>query len=175
MVEEKIDIGRVVAPHGVKGEFRISPLTDFPDRFSSMETLRLYDDKGFRLELPISSVRIRPDKGDILVRSDKISDREGAESIRGLWVRIDKDERVPLPEGDFWVDDLIGMMVVDGGSGTVLGEICDVMVTGGADVYSVRRPDGRIFMVPAAANYVSSVDLEASLMVVKGVQELMDL
>lgn len=67
------------------------------------------------------------------------------------------------------------MKVLDRESGESLGEISDVMVTGGADVYLIGRPDGRAFMVPAVADYVFSVDVETSIMVVQGVQELMDL
>jgi len=174
--EDLVDIGRIIAPHGVKGEFRISPLTDFPDRFLSMEILRLYDDAGsFRMEIPLSSVRIRPDKGDVLVRSEKIGDRDSAESLKGLLVKVRSDERVSLSEDEYWIDDLIGMKVLDRESGESLGEISDVMVTGGADVYLIGRPDGRAFMVPAVADYVFSVDVETSIMVVQGVQELMDL
>lgn len=174
--EDLIDIGRIVSPHGVKGEFRISPLTDFPDRFSAMETLQLYDEGGsFRMELPISSVRIRPDKGDILIRSEKITDRGLVESIKGLLVKIPVEERMPLSEDEYWVDDLLGMTVIDRVSGDSLGEICDVMRTGGSDVYSVKRADGGIFMVPAVADYVFSVDVEGAVMVVQGIQELMDL
>lgn len=174
--EDLVDIGRVVAPHGVKGEFRISPLTDFPERFRSMETLRLYDDSGnFRMELPISSVRIRPDKGDVLIRSERASDRDFAESLKGLLVKVHLDERFSLSEDEYWIDDLIGMAVVDRVSGNSLGEICDVLVTGGSDVYAIRQPNGRTFMVPAVADYVFSVDVEASVMVVQGVQELMEL
>lgn len=175
-VEDLVDIGRIVAPHGVKGEFRIAPLTDFPDRFLSMKTLRLYDDGGiFQSEIPISSVRIRPDKGDVLARSVKICDRDLAESLKGLLVKVRRDELVPLPEGEYWIDDLIGMKVLDRESGDTVGEILDVMVTGGADVYLIGRPDGRTFMVPAVADYVFSVDVDGSKMVVQEVQELMDL
>lgn len=174
-MEDLVDIGRIIAPHGVKGEFRISPLTDFPDRFLAMKTLRLYDDGSFRMELPVSSVRIRPDKGDILVRSDKVCNRDLAESLKGLLVKVRSDERVPLSEDEYWIDDLIGMKVLDRGSGDLLGEIRDVMVTGGADVYLIGRPDGRTFMVPAVADYVFSVDVESSVVVVQGIQELMDL
>lgn len=171
-----IDIGRIVASHGVRGEFRISPLTDFPERFSDMKTLRLFDGSGsFRLELRIESVRIRPDNGDILVRAEGISDRNQADGLRGLFVKIRSDERVDLQDDEYWIDDLLGLSIVEQETGKKIGVLCEVTSTGGGDIYSVKLSCGRVFMVPAVREYILSVDVSGGVMTVKGVRELMAL
>lgn len=171
-----IDIGRIVAPHGVKGEFRIAPMTDFPERFLDMKSLSLYDGKSlFRRELEIESIRIRPDKKDILVKTLEIENRTQAEDLRGLFVKIPPDQRVELDDDEFWIDDLMGLSVVESETGREIGVLCDVMSTGGGDVYSVRPSSGKVFMIPAARKYVLSVDIKKGVMTVQAVRELMNL
>ncbi|MEA3284555.1 MAG: ribosome maturation factor RimM [Synergistota bacterium] len=174
--DDLVEVGKIIAPHGVKGEFKVFPLTDFPDRFESMDELDLYDGKGrFVKTVPISSVRFRPDKGEVMITSPKIRDRDEAEALRGMLVKVSKDQRRDLPEGEYWIDDLIGLSVIDEGSGESIGTLCDVMVTGGSDVYAVKRPDGRDMMIPAVGVYVSSVDIASGVLKVKNIEGLRDL
>lgn len=176
MGQKLIDIGCVTAPHGVKGEFRVNPLTDFPNRFLDMKTLCLYDKKSvLKAELVIETVRIRPDKGDVLIKASGIDGRDQADSLKGLFIKIPKDQRVELEENEYWIDDLIGLKVLEAESGQETGVICGVLSAGGCDVYSVKSQNGKVFMIPAVSKYVLSVDLEAGVVTVQSIRELMDL
>ncbi len=171
-----VDVGRIGSAHGVRGEFRVIPLTDFPERFKTMEALDLYDTSGaFARRVSVSTVRFRPDKGDVLVASGDVPDRDQAQALRGMIVKVSKADRPKLPQGEYWIDDLIGLSVVEEESGLVVGELVDVLVTGASDVYMVRRPDGADFGIPVVRQYVSSVDLAAKTVTVRQVRELMDL
>lgn len=176
MDDGRIEIGRVTAPHGVRGEFRVALFTDFPERFESMEVLHLYDASGtLRRTLTVSGARIRQEKNEVLIRAEEISDRDEAEALRGLSIRIAPEERVDLPDGEFWIDDLIGLSVVDEDGDKPLGTVTDVMVTGGADVYMVTTPEGALRAVPAVRRYVVSVDLDGGTIVVRDVEDLWNL
>ncbi|HOM98505.1 MAG TPA: ribosome maturation factor RimM, partial [Acetomicrobium sp.] len=90
-------------------------------------------------------------------------DREGAESLRGGLIMITREERVELPEGCYWLDDLLGLVVVDVESGDPLGTLVEIMPTGSNDVYVVEAQDGKKRMLPAISEVIKEINLEEGL------------
>lgn len=163
-VKELVTIGRIVGAHGIKGEFRLLPLTDFPDRFNGMDHLDVYRPNGsFWCRLTINSLREHVGKKQFIVGVDEIADREGAESLRGGLIMITREERVELPEGCYWLDDLLGLVVVDVESGDPLGTLVEIMPTGSNDVYVVEAQDGKTHMLPAISEVIKEINLEEGL------------
>ena len=169
-VEGKISIGYVCAAHGVKGEVRIVPLTDFPERFERMDALDLYLNGTLVRRLNVSRVRKHESKGEFIIESD-VTDRSEAEQLVGTAVLIDSQDRVPLPEGSFWVDDLIGLSVVDR-EGKVLGIVEDLFSTGGKDVYEVRDGNGKLRYIPAVEDFIKEIDPASGRIVVELIEGL---
>ena len=110
----------------------------------------------------------------MLVRAENVNTREEAEALRGLIIKIKKEERVSLPEGHYWIDDLIGLSVKDSETLEELGHIKDVFVTGGVDVFLVETSVGEEKMIPAAKEMISSIDLEKQEMLVSLLEGLWD-
>jgi RimM protein, required for 16S rRNA processing len=75
-------------------------------------------------------------------------------------VEIFPEERYPLEEGAFWVDDLIGMTVVDHSTGDVLGTVSEVFPAGENDLYVVRDEAGTDHFIPAVREFIAGVDLD---------------
>jgi len=168
-------VGKIVGAHGIKGEFKILPLTDFPERFKTMDEIKLYGALGsHKLTLRLLSVRFQVDKGLILAKAEDVNTREEAEALRGLLIKIKKEERVALPEGHYWIDDLIGLSVKDGETLEELGRIKDVLVTGGVDVFLVETPLGEERMIPAAKEMIDLIDLENNQILVSLLEGLWD-
>jgi len=157
LTDGKISIGYVSAAHGVKGEVRIAPLTDFPERFDHMDVLSLYLNEELVRNLKVLRVRRHEGKGELIIESD-IQDRSEAELLVGASVLIDPEDRVPLPEGSFWVDDLIGLQVVDN-DGKVLGVVDNIISTGGKEVYEIKDESGKRHYVPAVEDFVKEIDI----------------
>ncbi len=173
---ELVTVGRIAGAHGVGGEFRIVPLTDFPARFEQMERLELYSpDGGHKMSLEILSIRFHEGKGQYLAKAARIVDRNGAEAIKGLLVRIPPEDRVPLPDDGFWVDDIIGLSVKEEESGETLGSVIEVFRTGGNDIYVVETPEGSKKMLPAVREVVRLVDLDRGIISVRLLEGLWDL
>jgi len=172
---EMIAIGRVCGGHGLNGELRVLPLTDFPERFLEMERLRLFhpDGKEWR-ELRPTHFRFLEGKGLLLVTTAEVVDRTGADLLRGALVKVTAEERIPLPEGRFWIDDLMGLQVKDETTGELLGVIEEVLQTGSNDCYMVRTPEGKLKALPAIRQVVRKVDLEARVMDVSLMEGLWD-
>lgn len=171
---ERIAVGRIVGAHGVKGVIRVHPLTDYPERFLDMRELYVERaGKPHRL-LEVLDVAPHAGKGQFLFTVAGVTDRDAAEALNGWVVTVAPDERVELPEGEYWIDSLIGLAVFDADSGERLGEVEDVLATGSNDVYQVRTPEGSLKMVPAIADVVREIDLESGTMKIFVMEGLWD-
>src|SRR5690554_3841069 len=139
-MDELVSIGEVTAPHGVRGEVRVLPLTDFPRRFQGLA--RVFVRRRHETAPEERAVeRTRFHKGFVIVKLEGVDDRDAAETLRGALLQVGRDQVHPLPEGQYYVFDIVGMHVVDE-DGRDLGVVRDVLFTGANDVYVVEKPDG---------------------------------
>lgn len=152
-------IGRIVRPHGIKGQVLVALQTDDVQRFNHLERIFLGD-----TALPIGVQAVRPHKGGVILTLHGITTRNQAEPLRGQWVKIPADEAITLDEDEFFVFQIVGLTVLTPG-GTVIGQVEDVLFTGANDVYVVRTPHGEL-LLPAIADVVHRVDLAAGQIVV---------
>jgi len=146
-------IGQIVKPQGVRGEIKVLPMTDDPERYLDLEYVFL-DEKG-ETQLEVTGARIR--EGFAYITLDGITDRDQVERMRNMFLYIDRANAAPLPEGRYYVADLIGMQVSDD-KGNELGKLVDVMQAGGNDVYEVKGK--RVFRFPAIKKVLKNVDIE---------------
>jgi 16S rRNA processing protein RimM len=137
---KRVALAAVAGAHGIKGELRLKLFSD------SVESLarhsRLY--VGGR-ELALKDVK---DGGKTAIaRFEGISDRTGAEALRGQLVEIDRDELPPLGDGEYYHADLVGLPCHDEG-GNVVGVVAGVENFGAGDLLEVERPDGKRSLIP---------------------------
>ena len=157
--KDRVVIGRVGAPHGVHGELRVFPLTDFPERFRDMD--RVYAGEDL---LPIAGVRYQNEK--ILLRFTGFDSREKAAALTGRFLSVDRADAVPLEEGEYYTFDIIGLAVRDE-AGQDLGTVTEVLQTGSNDVYVVsKKGQAAQTLVPALKSVVREIDLDVGQMVV---------
>ena len=157
-----VAIGYIIRPHGVRGEIAVQVLTDFPERFDTLEVVYLGDELEAKAWQVIA---IRWHKDHVLLTLRGCEDRTAADKLRGLLVQIPIEEVMPLPEGEYYTHELIGLDVVTV-DGEDLGPISDVLSTNANDVYVVVGPRGRI-LLPAIADVVERIDLAVGQMVVR--------
>ena len=110
-------------------------------------------------------VSARWQKGMVYLRLAGIEDREGAAELRGRLLAIPESELEPLPEGQYYRFQLIGLAVISTG-GEELGSVSDVLSTGANDVYVVRGDRGEL-LLPATDEVVREIDLESGRMLVE--------
>jgi 16S rRNA processing protein RimM len=161
-----ITIGKIVAPHGVRGDVRIFPLTDFPERFHELKTVYV-DDVG---QLKLESAR--PHKKFILLKFTGIDTMNEAAPLSSKLIKIRREDVVKLPEGQYYIFDIIGLNVFNE-QGELLGVITDVLQPGSNDVYVVEQQDKKELLVPAIKDVVKQIDIAGKKMLVK-LQEEMD-
>jgi len=154
-------IGRIVGPHGIRGEVKVMPMTDFPERFQV--GAHVYVGKEPNVSAA-EIIAVRSHKGMWLVKLDTTPDRNAAELLRDQFLLISETEAMALSEHENYVHDLIGMSVMTT-ENEALGRITEVLFTAANDVYVVRGDDGEL-LLPALRSVVVSVDVPARLMIV---------
>ena len=163
MLSEYLMIGEITKPQGVRGEVKVRPCTCDPERFEGLETVYVEKDGGYA---PLSIRVNRLGADAVFMNVEGVSDRDGAEKLRGTRLYIDRAHAVPLDEDTTFLCDLYGLRgLVD--DGRDLGELAEVMQPGGNDVYVFRGPLGEV-LVPALKSVVLKVDLEAGEMRLDG-------
>ena len=163
-----LEAGRVVGTHGVRGELRVEPWCDsarFLTGFSEF-----YWDGGKEKVKVVSS---RPHKNLLLLKLEGIDTVEQGDALRGRVLFLNRKD-VKLPEGRFFVQDLIGLSAVDADDGRVYGKVTDVFPTGSNDVYQVTDEDGKNYLVPAIQDVVVRVDVDAGVMELRPMRGIFD-
>jgi 16S rRNA processing protein RimM len=153
-----VAVGRVLRPWGIAGYLKVLPLTDFPDRFTPGNRVWL---RGRQHTIQ----RARWQKGHVYLRLDGIDDAAEAEQLRGALLEVPEEELRPLPPGEYYHFQIVGLAVYST-EGECLGEVKEILTTGGNDVYVVRD-DGREILVPAIDDVVKDIDLDAGRMTVE--------
>lgn len=156
-----VTIGRIAAPHGVRGEVRVRPETDFPERFAGLR--RAFLVRGGRAE-PVVVTGARAHGEAVLLTLDGVGDRAAAEALRGAALAVARDAVVPLGPDAFYVFEIVGLRVRTE-DGRPLGAVAEVMRGPAHDVYVVRGPAGEV-LIPAVRAVVRWVDRAAGELVV---------
>ena len=147
-------IGRILGVHGIKGEIKVLPLTDDPERFFDLETIKISKDKTW-VDYTITGQRIH--KNNVIIFLDGIKTRNDAETLMGQLIAIDRELAVDLNEDEYFIEDLLGFTVYNGDE--VLGKLTDIMQTGGIDVYIITGGK-KTYCIPARKIYFEDFDLE---------------
>jgi len=167
---EHLEVGKIVNTHGVKGEVKVIPLTDNPERFKQLEWV--YIDKNPVLErYNIGGIKFH--KGFVIVKLKEINYMNEAETLKGLYMKVDRENAVKLPEDSFFICDLIGCEVFEE-KGSRLGILKDVLRTGSNDVFAVSEEGKKEILIPALKSVVKSVSIEDKKMVVALPEGLLD-
>ena len=152
-----VAVGRVVAPHGLRGEIRVEPLTAQSEHFAAGRTLWI-EETAHEVEAS------RRQRGFVLLRLSGVASIEAAEALRGSLLSLPESELAPLPEGEYYAYQIIGLEVYDG-DGARLGKVVGLFPTGSNDVYVVDGPRGEL-LLPAIDDVILEVDVPGGKMVV---------
>ncbi|HUP16663.1 MAG TPA: ribosome maturation factor RimM [Acidimicrobiia bacterium] len=163
---ERVTVGTVGKPHGLNGTVVIHPETDNPARFERGQQVR--DDTGRLLTID----RCQSSQAVLLVSFAEVSDREGAETLRGATLSIDPLERRTLSADEFWPEDLIGLEARDP-TGNVIGSIRAVDADSPQGRLTIATPRGD-FIVPLVNALVPEVNLVGGYLVVQPIEGLLE-
>ena len=164
-----VSIGKVGRPWGCYGEVKILPLTDHPERFQTLTRVYLIGSSGKPNPMDVSGIKVR--SGSLYLKLAGVDSPEAARQFTGHHLCVTEEERIALPEGEFFHSDLIGLEVATE-DGEVLGRLEEIIPTGAHDVYLIKGE--REYLVPAVESFIVKVDLEAGQMVIHAMEGLLD-
>lgn len=165
MSDKMIVIGKIGAPQGVRGEVRLIPMTEFPERFKTLK-IAMFDDGT---SLQVESVRYH--QQFVLLKFKGLDDRNAIEHLKNKLIQIEPKDLMPLPEGHYHIFDIIGLSVYNEQE-EYLGKISDVLQTGSNDVYVVEQKEKQPLLIPGLKTVVLTIDIAAGKMIVKLQEEL---
>jgi len=159
-----VAVGRVLAPWSLRGDVKVQPLTDFPERFAA---------GGHVCAAGVSYVieRCRWQRGHVFLKLAGIDSVTAAEALRDRLLEVPEDDLRPLGEGEYYHFQILGLEVRTTG-GEVLGRVEQIISTGSNDVFVVRGPRGEV-LIPAVDDVVKSVDPAAGRIEVEVVEGLL--
>lgn len=161
---EFYNVGKIVNTHGIRGEVRVMPTTDFVDeRFAAGQDLYLKRD-GDPLKLMVESARQH--KGFILVKFVGYDNINDVQTFRDHELMVSGEDQEPLEDGQYYYHQIIGLVVktVDGDE---LGKIKEILSPGANDVWVVQRTGKQELLLPVIDDVVKDVDLNAGVVTVE--------
>ncbi len=164
MEKDLLQAGKIVNTHALRGEVRIYPYCDSAEFLCQVKKLYIGDDA-----YKVTSARVH--KGQAIVHFKGINRIEDAEPLVGHLVYFDKHD-VKLDEGQYFIDDIIGLSVEDIDTGEVYGKVTDVFPTGANDVFEVTGE--RVVLIPKIDDVVLEINLEQKVIKIRPLQGLFE-
>ena len=157
---EFLVVGKLRRPHGIHGEILMEILTDFQERIQPKVVLYVGD-----VYEPLCVRSCRQHKQALLLAFDGYDDRDAVGELRNQYLHVRADDRPPLPDGEYYYHELIGLKVITE-QGENLGILTKILETGANDVYVVTPEQGSDILLPAIDPVILDVSLEQGMILV---------
>ena len=156
---EYLCVGTIVKPQGIRGEVKVTPLTDDPARFYDL-TEAFFEEEGRFTPVKVEGARVQDT--NVFLTLEGVKDRNEAEQLRGRELFVHRSKAVRLPEGRYFICDLIGLPVTDE-KGASVGKLMEVLQPGANDVYVIGGE--REYLVPVIPEAVLDLDPDRGITV----------
>ena len=169
-MEDKLQVGVITSTHGVRGEVKVFPTTDDPNRFKRLKE-GILDTGKEELVLEIEGVKFF--KQFVILKFKGFDNINDIEKYRQKSLYVTRKNAVRLRRDEYFIADLIGLKVLDEQEEQI-GILKDVMETGANDVYIIDMTDGRELLLPAIKQCILNVDVENGFIQVHILEGLLD-
>ncbi len=164
---ELIQTGKIVNTHGIHGELKVISWARSPEDLLGIETFYI-EDKPYEVE------KARIHKGSVLLKFCTVTNIDDAAVLKNRIIYADKED-FDLEDTEYFIEDLIGIRVIDADTGEDYGKIGDVLETGANDVYEVVDTEGKTRLVPAIKDCIVSTDIKTKIMKIRPLPGLFDI
>ena len=176
MIEEDkwMSIGEIVSPQGLRGDVRIKPSSDFPERFTKPGKRWIQKTNEFPTEIKLKKGSLIPGKSIYIISIEGVSSRSSAEEIIGWKLVIPVNCRPILREGEYHYFDLIGLAVKRGPENTHVGYVTD-LIKGGNDLLEIELEEGKKVLVPFVKEIVPEIKIKEKWLLINPPPGLLEL
>lgn len=169
-MEQFLRVGVISSTHGIRGEVKVYPTTDDPERFLDLDEVILDTGREHKI-LEVEGVKFF--KNQVILKFKGYDNINDIEKYLKKDLLVDREHAVELGENENFIADLIDMEVVTD-EGKVLGTLTDVIETGANDVYAVKTPEGKEILLPAIRDCILDVNVDEKRMTVHVMEGLLD-
>ena len=162
MKNDLLEVGKITNTHGLRGEVKVVPWMDAPEDFERLERVYLRTRKE---DIPLTVKSVRYQKNNLIVKFAEYDDINDIEQYKNCVLCAERSELGELPEGAYYIVDLIGLAVFTE-DGERVGEISDVFNTGANDIYEVKRDGKKPLLLPVIDEVVKEVDINNGKVIV---------
>lgn len=155
-MENYIRVGVISSTHGIRGEVKVYPTTDDPNRFKDLKQVIL--DTG-KEQLPLEIEGVKFFKQLVILKFVGIDRIEDIEKYRGKDLLVTRENAVKLEEDEYFIYDLIDSEVFTD-EGTKLGILTEILTSSANDVYVVQTADKKEILLPSIKECILNVDME---------------
>ncbi len=167
-MNDKLEIGQIVNTKGLKGEVKVNSFSESQNRFETIDTILLKFKSEYK-EYEIEKVSYS--KNQVVLKLKGIDTIEQAEKLRNIFIYIYRSQLNELPEGTYYIADLIGLDVCLE-NGEKIGIVDDIFSTGSNDVYVVKDELGKQKLLPAIDEVLKEIDVENGKIIVNLIEGL---
>ena len=157
-MKKYLECGKIANTHGVHGAVLIESWCDTPAVLASLKTVYTEKDGAYT---PVRVLHAAVYKGRVLAELEGLTTLEDAAAKKGCVLYAARED-IPKQDGDFFIQDLIGLDVIDEDDGRIYGKLCDVLESGASDLYEVETPSGKT-LIPAVGEFIKRIDLEKGI------------
>ena len=170
--DDLIVVARVARTRGLRGEVVADLYTDFPGRFEDLDSVIAIAPDGNRRSLQIEEHWFHGNR--IVFKFAGYDSIDAAKDLAGYQLAVPASERIELPDDHFYEWELAGCRV-EALDGKVIGEVREIMHTGGVEILVVAGDEGRKFLIPMAHDICVEIDIEGKVIRVDPPEGLLDL
>lgn len=166
---EYIKVGRIINTHGIKGELKVFPLTDNLDRFDDLKIVYLGNNKE---KVEIEQVKYH--KGLVIIKFREFDNINQVLRFKDDFIYIDEEDKVKLPEGHYFIFDIIDCDVYDT-EGRKIGIVIDVLQYTSNDVYVVKDQDkNKQYLIPAVKQFIVDIDVDNKKIIIDPIEGMIE-
>lgn len=163
-----LELGQIVNVKGLKGEVKVNSFTDDNTKFERIPKVFIKR-KETLTEYEIEKVGYN--KNQVIIKFKNIDTVEEAEKLRNSYIVVDREIFGELPEGVYYIADLIGLDVFTEAN-EYLGKVDDIFSTGSNDVYVVKDELGKQKLLPGIDEVIKVIDIESGKIIVNLIEGL---
>jgi len=167
---QKIVIGKISKPKGIKGGIKVIPLTDSFERFRLLKEISVIGKNGILNTFKVENITITTKTVNLKLKD--IDTRNKAQELKGREVVIDENQKLPLKKGNYYIYQIIGLKAMDK-NGEYLGEVVNVLENPGNDIFIIKKGK-KEYLIPAVKEIINEVDLKNCKIIINQIEGLFD-
>ena len=160
-------LAKIIASEGDQGFLKIDSFSDLPERFYKLKKVYI-DFWGEKKIFFLQSVKRK--KNTVLIKFKDFNNKESVEVLIGREVFVDDKDLIKLPNGHYFIHDIIGSKVIR--NGIEFGTVTDVYSLTANDVYVIRKTSSEEILIPAVNEFIEKIDTINKVLILKAGEDI---